>query len=252
MNKIMQAIAKYFFFAFVAGLLVWAGNMTIHAVKTALPSDPIAPFMALALFDAGALAWLGAFLYAAKGTHQRATALLLTCFDVAGVIYMTGGGLNIVDTRLIGIGLLVATLANYGALYFYHANSPEAHRAILAQNLEDELNEEAMHQAKIAMQSEARKLGAILAKRATAEIKYRMRLPMSVRERREWEGNGDVIDAQAEDLPALPSPAPHPFWAGLLGFFGLGQNQPQDTEVMDRSSISNSITGNTDESTNQE
>jgi len=92
-NKILQAIAKYFFFAFIAGLLAWAGNMTVHAIKTALPGDPIAPIVGLAIFDAGALAWLGAYLYAAKGTHQRASALLLTIVDIAGTIFMAAGGL---------------------------------------------------------------------------------------------------------------------------------------------------------------
>ncbi|MBN1451132.1 MAG: hypothetical protein JW963_08975 [Anaerolineales bacterium] len=225
MEKIWKAVSKYFFFAFIAALLLWAANMTVHAVATALPGDKLSPILALALFDGGALAWLGAFLFVARGTHQRATALIMTIVDVIGVIFMTAGGLTVVSPALVRIGMVVATAASYGALYFFHASSPEAQKAMAAQSLEDELQEEALRQATAHIKQEARRLGAVLARRVSGEIKYNLHLPMSKKELKEWQ-EGEYVDVPAEEIPALPDPDASrrlSFWDGVLNFFGLRQ-----------------------------
>ena len=53
MNEVWKTTGKVLFFAFVAMLLAWAANLTIAAVQVALPGDPVAPYLALALFEKG-------------------------------------------------------------------------------------------------------------------------------------------------------------------------------------------------------
>lgn len=78
-----------------------------------------------------------------------------------------------------------------------------------------------MQQARARIEREAQTLGAIMARRATARIKYRLSLPMSEAEAAEWQGQ--TIEATAEDLPALPQPVGLSFWEYLKSFFGRGR-----------------------------
>jgi hypothetical protein len=243
MEKIWKAISKYFFYAFVVGLLGWAANMTLTAVRTALPDDRIAPFLALALFDGGALAWLGAFLFAARGTHQRAVSVMMTVFDVVGVVFMTAGGLTVVSPALVRVGMVVATAASYGALYFFHASSPEAQKQIAAQSLEDELQEEALRQATAHIKQEARKLGAVLSRRISGDIKYSLHLPMNKKELKEWQ-DSEYAEGELVEPVALPDPDAKPslgvlFTGWLRSFFEQGARA--NSEYM---STSPSISGN--------
>jgi hypothetical protein len=183
----------------------------------------ITPYFALALFDGGALAWLSAFIYKAKGMQQRTTALLMTCLDLAGVLLMVAGriftgGQELTDIpaglgQAVIYGLIGATLLNLAAVYYYHLNEPDTVEAIEAQSLEDELTEEALRQARAQIKREAQALGFTLAARVTANIKYRMRLPMTPAERRQWDAK--VIEGKVKDEPAeapqyLPAPGQTP------------------------------------------
>jgi hypothetical protein len=193
------------------------------------PNDPVLKFMAIALFDGGVIGWLLAYTTKAKGTPQRGVSLLLTVLDFIGVAAMAIAGIFMGGQTLanipawVGMTVVIVTIAatvlNAGGYYYYHANAPEVIEAIQMQELEDGLNEEALDQARYETERKAREMGAILANRVTARMKYRLRLPMTEREIAEWEN--ETIDAEAYDPPALTSrPMDEPgFWDYLKSFF---------------------------------
>ena len=223
MKKISEYIGKGLTGLFVLGLLVWAANLTILAVRAAMPEQPLTPYLALVLFDGGALAWMQIFLKQSKGTPQRAAAILMTVLDLAGVIAMSAGGLHLIASNAISKILLWATLTNVSAWYWYKLSSPDNIEAIHAQSLEDELTEEALRQAQLNVKAQAVQLGAILASRVTSNIKYRLRLPMSASEQAQF--NGETVEGVVTETPAaqLPAPAPHfSFMDTFRAFFGLG------------------------------
>lgn len=236
MKEIWKSAGKVMFGIFVLALLVWAGNLTIHAVRAAIPNDPFAPFLALALFDFGAIAWLHTFMYGARGTGQRTTAMLLTVFDLAGVVIMSAGGLNVLTPSTVTIVLVIATGLNYGAWYAFKLSDQEVQEAIQEQNLEDaqftetlarkkELFHTAMKQTKAMLDRDGYKLASVISTRNYISIKNQLNLTLTAAERKAWEM--DAIDAEAIDIapPALTTGANTPglgemFGAWLKSFFG--------------------------------
>lgn len=228
---------------------VW---MTWLVMGRVLPGNETARWMALAFFDGGALGWAGVYVYKARGTPQRAVSLWLLVWDLLGVVAMViaeiliGGQALVAIPAWIGkfiINTVIATFAlNLVAWYFYHTNAPETREAITAQDLEDELTEQAERQARAQIERESQQLGMLLAGRVTSRIKYRMRLPMSETEAEQW--RGEIVDAETMPSPAqLPAPPAEgvPAWLmSVLRFFGRGQSQPIASEPITTSPTSDS------------
>lgn len=192
MKKIFSVIAKGLFIVFIVAVFLWTASLTLAEVRAILPNDPITPYFALALFDGGAIAWLGAWLYHARGIFQRAISLSLMVIDLLGVILLSagrllGGGQTLTEApENLGVtvvyGVVIATLINLAAIYAFHTTDPDTIEEIETSILEDTLRDEALSQAKASIESEAQQLGAILAARATGRLKYRLRLPMGQHE----------------------------------------------------------------------
>lgn len=236
MKEIWKSAGKVLFSVFVFALLAWAAKLTVEAVRQAT-GDIFSAILALALFDVGALTWLHTFMYIARGTGQRTTAFLMTIFDLAGVVFMTAGGLGVVSPSAVTIGLVVATAFNYSAWYIFKVADVEVQEAIQEQNLEDaqfaetmerkkELFHTAMKQTKAMLDRDGYKLAAVISKRNYISIKNQLNLELTAAERKAWEK--DAIDAEAIEIEpdALPAPAnPTPglgemFGAWLKSFFG--------------------------------
>jgi len=233
----------------LAGLLaliaVYMGaTMTYDVMGDVIPGNETTRLLALAFFDGGAITWAGIYVYLARGSKQRAVSFWMMCFDLLGVIAMVigaiyTGGQNLVNpppwlAKFIIDSVMVVMSSNLVALYYYHISRPEIQETIEASNLEDALANEAMQQARVNIQREARALGSILARRATGRLKYRLALPMSEAERAEFDG--DAIDATAEDLPALPNPPRLTFWEYLKSFFGFGRSMRSPVTPLSQSS----------------
>ncbi|HEY9760011.1 MAG TPA: hypothetical protein V6C97_32935 [Oculatellaceae cyanobacterium] len=227
-KNIQKWITEFLFVVFSVALIGWTASLTLGVMEIVLPNSPYVKYFALALYDGGALTWLFVYIYKAKGTPQRAIAMIMTFLDFLGVVLMVIGALYLGGQTLTEIptwmgkglvnGTIAATVFNLGMVYLYHANAPDTREAIQNQDLEDELTEEALLQARASVEREARVLGAVLARRATARLKYRLALPMTEAEAAEW--NGETVDATAEDVPALSYSQRHPFWSALQSFFG--------------------------------
>lgn len=225
---------------FFVTLILWTTSLTMGIMNIVMPGNAAAKYFAIALFDGGALVWLGVYIYKAKGTPQRGIALLMFVMDLLGVVLMAVGGVYMGGQKLTDIpswlgatlinGVIFATLANVSAWYYYEISNPDTREAMQAQSLEDTLTEEAMSQARANIQREARSLGTIMARRATARIKYRLSLPMTENESSEWEGEtveGEEVQQQAQ----LPAPTEVPAWVvSLFRFFGKGSLSPKQSE----------------------
>lgn len=235
MSEIWKSTGKILFFVFVVMLLGWAANLTITAVQTALPGDRIAPYLALALFDVGAFAWLNTFMNIARGNGQRTTAFIMTIVDLAGVVFMAAGGLGALSPSTITLGLVVATGLNYAAWYVFKLVDVDVQEAMQEQALEDEqftetlqrkkeLFHTAMKQTKAMLDRDGYKLAAVISRRNYIAIKNQLNLELTAAEARAWEK--DAIEADIEEIEptALPAPATpglgEMFGAWLKSFFG--------------------------------
>jgi len=204
MKKVFETIGKLVFYVFVVVVFLWTASLTLAEVREILPGDPLTPFFALALFDGGAVAWLLAWMSHARGLAQRSIALVMLVIDLLGVVLLSaarlfGGGQTLTDApEMIGAvviwGIIGATLLNVAAVFAFHIVDPDTMAAIETGVMVDTLRDEALAQAKSNMAAESQTLGAIMAARATAQIKYDLRLPMAANEAQH------IIDAQAVNV----------------------------------------------------
>jgi hypothetical protein len=218
MKQLSGTIGKILFWVFAVAIFFWTASLSLAALRTILPGDPIKPYIGLVLTDIGALTWLLVFIGQAQGLPQRAVSLIMFIVDLAGVVLLAAYELLTGGQRLAAVpaemgtaviwGVVALTLVNLSAAYFYHLAEPATWKQIEFGVLTDRLQGEAMQQATRSVEAEAQKLGAILAARATAELKYNLRLPMSDFETAEHTKNlpaPKVIDAQATDPQKSPS-----------------------------------------------
>lgn len=234
MKKWMAAAVALLFGVSIIGYTI---KLTFDTMKILFPNDPILQYVAIALYDGGVIHWLTTYIARAKGTPQRGISLLMTVLDFLGVVAMVIAGIYLSGQTLASIPpwvggavvvvTIIASALNAGAIYFFHANDPKTIEEIQAQELEDNLNEEALDQARYQVERKAQELGAIMANRVTARLKYRLRLPMTEREYSEWQG--ETIDAEAYDPASLPPPPvqDETFWSALKSFFGGRQSRRQ-------------------------
>lgn len=211
MKKLSATIGKIVFYLFVLAVAAWTASLTLGEMKAILPNDPITPYFALALFDGGALAWLMAWTGHARGLMQRAISAIMLVVCLAGVVLLSAGrlldgGQTMVTasqslSAAVIYGVIGATLANLVAIYAFHISDPETMEAMEAGLLSDTLRDEAMKQATANIEAQAQQLGAILAARATGQLKYNLRLPMGNDEAAQA---NNFVDATARDIPAQP------------------------------------------------
>lgn len=205
MKQLAKAIGGILFYIFILAVAGWTASLTLAEVKVILPGDPITPFFALALFDGGAVTWLLVFIGHAKGLTQRAISLLMLVLDLAGVVILSAGRLMMGGQALADIpkemganmvyALIGATLINLIAIYAFHIADPETMQQIELQTLDDSIQAEALAQARANIEAEVQALGAVIAARSTARLKYALRLPMNNTETGELM-TGDIIQAQ--------------------------------------------------------
>lgn len=211
MNKdVMATVTKVLFYLLAAGLLVWTSSMTLAFVGNALPHLTIARFFALIVFDVGAVAWLLIYLYSAEGTPQRATALILSIFDLLGVGLMVfaelfTGGQTITDipadlgaVALWSIGIW--TLANLLGVFAFHLGDQETMHRIAQRGASDKIKAKALKLLEARTDEISDQVAAELARRMVGETL----LSLDAGSMR------DVIPAIARDVTPASVPAGAP------------------------------------------
>lgn len=240
-NRILRHILEVILYpALFIGALLVSASMTFDVIGMILPGHTYMQALAIGFFDGGALVWWLMYIIHARGTPQRAASLVIFGIDLLGAVTMILGDLYLGGQQLVTppawLGKLLingTTLVMAGNLiagYYYHANSPEGIDDAQNQDLEDDIAEAARAQARANVEREAPRLGAVMATRATARLKARLALPMTEAELAAW--NGEVIEGQVSEAPALPAPNRLTFWEAVKSFFGRGRFMPsQDTHL---------------------
>lgn len=195
MKQLFKTIGAIAFYIFVLGVLGWTASLTLAEVKEILPGDPVTHYFALFLFDGGAMVWFLVFIGQARGMMQRAVSLLMLVLDLAGVVILSAGriltgGQELTEVSadlgaLLVYTLIAATIINLIAAYVFHVSHPETLQQIELQTLDDMIQAEALDQARANIENEVQTLAGVLAARATARLKYQLRLPMNDQEARE-------------------------------------------------------------------
>jgi hypothetical protein len=243
-NKIVSS--QWIKSAFLLGVAGMLGYTTWTAVHKAT-GDPILSWLSLFLFDIGAFCSYRMYVGDAEGAPQRTVAKWLMWLDAGLAAAMAGGALELLPAVSIRYIVWISAGVNLFALYSYETHTPALLLQFQAQDEQDlqaqaaqrnrrELFNHSMRQADANIRRQAPAMGALMALRAQAELKYQMNLPMTQDELAAW--NEDVIDAEALPRPAeLPAPARGglSFWDFLSRTFGRarhterpGTPSPQD------------------------
>lgn len=223
MKALAKTIGGILFAVFCLVVFFWTASLSLAELRIILPGDPIMPYVGLVLTDFGALTWLLVFIGRAKGLMQRSIAIIMLVIDLTGVILLSAGRLLTAGQTLAEVpkelgptliwGIIGLTLINLIAAYVFHISEPDVMKEINFGVLTDRLHKEALDQAERNIEAEAQALGAVLAARATADLKYSLRLPYNdIEAARRLEDSqmnkpaaGQVIDAKATDPGKSPS-----------------------------------------------
>jgi hypothetical protein len=189
MKHVLGYAARIIFYVFCVVVLGWTATLTVSFVSRVLPESQVEPYLALAVFDGGAIAWLLVFLAYAKGLGQRAISILMLVLDLCGVALMTiaelflGGqtfteapaGLGTIAVWCIGIW----TFINLASAYAFHILDPESHQQITIGVAQDKVRESGLRQ----LEQNLEVLGAELAAELGESMKAKALRDMGLRDR---------------------------------------------------------------------
>jgi hypothetical protein len=225
MNKVSSNWIKTIF---LYGVIGFMGYMTYTAVMMALGNRVVA-LLSIFLFDGGAYSGYQMYVGNAEGAHQRHAARVILWIDFLLAGFMVAGGLTLLPSHTILYVMLTSAVFNGGVLYYYETHKPETMAQMQEQDEQDlmaeaaaksrkKLHKEAMRQANVNISKQAIRLGNLMSLRATAQLKYDMRLPMTEQELKAF--REDAIDAEVAELPAPDGmPQQFGFWEYLKTFF---------------------------------
>lgn len=154
-----KTIAKIIFYLVAVTLLVWTATLTVSFLQSVLPNAFWAvPYLGLVIFDGGMIAWMIVFLSHAQGAIQRATALILTVFNLIGV------GLMVVAEILLdgqtwttppeSLGTIAVwavgiwTIVNVAGVVLFHLGDNDARREMAMQSEKDAVFDAALDDLK--------------------------------------------------------------------------------------------------------
>jgi hypothetical protein len=231
MKALAGTIGKILFWVFAVLIFFWTASLSLASLREILPGDPIKPYIGLILTDIGALCWLLVFIGQAKGLGQRGVSIIMFVIDLAGVMLLSAYHLLNSGQTLAEIpaelgtaviwGVIGLTLVNLLAAYVYHLMEPETWKSIEFGVLTDRIQGEALKQAQRNIEAEAYKLGAIISARATADLKYQLRLPLNDNETTVLSQDAQnnrvpasqmMLDAPVRTTASEPAPASWMFW----------------------------------------
>ena len=148
-----KTIARGVFYALALGVWVWMMTNTLGIAQMVFPPGgndflgDMLPYMALVMFDVGAVAWLLVFLRHAEGIVQRSIAVIVSFISLLGAIflsvahlYLGGQALTSIPAEM-GTWVLWAiggmTLVHGTAIWASHIADPEEMRKIKTQSIMD-------------------------------------------------------------------------------------------------------------------
>lgn len=191
MKQIFTTIAAILggvFALLIFGLML---SLTFSVMGRLFPQSWQHQIWGLVLFDVAALVWFITFIFRSQGSGQRAVSLLLFVASLIGTLAMISAevllaGQNFVTVspavgRSVVYVFIAATAAHLIGLYTHHALTPSVLQAIKAQDLKDDLQEQAMTDAQGRFTARKAELGALLADGIERDLLADMSLPIPAR-----------------------------------------------------------------------
>lgn len=146
-----RTIARGAFYGLALGVWLWMMLNTLSITRMVFPSQDflgaLLPYMALVMFDVGAVAWLFVFLRYSEGVVQRSIAMVVSFISLVGGVFLSVAHLYLGGQTLVqipsemGSWVLWAiggmTLIHGVAIWASHLASPEEMRLIKIQSLLD-------------------------------------------------------------------------------------------------------------------
>ena len=178
-------LARIVFYLVVVVLFTWTASLTVSFIQNALPDAFwLVPFLGLVVFDGGLLAWMIVFLSYAEGGIQRATALILTIFNLIGVglmvvseILLDGQQLTAAPEALGTIAIWsigIWTIANVAGVVMFHLGDNEARKEMAIQAEKDAVFEGALKELQKmragAQAGLARELSSVMFSKMVADL----------------------------------------------------------------------------------
>ncbi len=112
MKNLLKTIGSGAKFVFSAIVFAFVLSLSYSFAQTIYPDNPANQLMVMALYDVAALIWFAVFMYAAKGTAQRALSISMFIISLAGVLLLVAAETISAETASIG-GLDIQTLQGY-------------------------------------------------------------------------------------------------------------------------------------------
>lgn len=154
-----KTIARGVFYALALGVWIWMMTNTLGITQMIFPADgeflgAMLPYMALVMFDVGAVAWLLVFLRHSEGVAQRSIAVIVSFISLLGAIFLSIAHLYLGGQTLasipseMGTWVLWAiggmTLVHGIAIWASHIVNPDEMREIKTQSMLDNAKELAL------------------------------------------------------------------------------------------------------------
>lgn len=202
MKEVYRSLFAIGIAAFFLVMFVLVASFTKAFATNLYPDNIIAQYGSIFLADAGALIWLGTFVYWSKTKMQRVTAFVMFLFDlmIAGIMIAvnTLTSLDVTEeiTRIATFSLALSGILNLAALYWYHMHSEDVQKEIEIGDIEAEFSDEAITALRAKKKQIAAQAADILGDRLLDDTLERFHLSRSL-----VSGNpaDQVIDGKLED-----------------------------------------------------
>lgn len=185
MRAVMSKVIQILFGLFGLAVFCLMISFSFSALGRVYPGNFLNQVMGLALFDIGAIVWLGSFVWYSRG-WQRAVSLVLFVLDFLGslglvaVEVLLGGQKYVTVAPWVSESLIYvfigAVVANLAGTYMHHIMDPAVLAEIENQSMADDIEEEARRQAIVANKADMPSLGAQLAVRLRNDVRQRLKL----------------------------------------------------------------------------
>lgn len=208
MKKALGFATNILFFVLIIVLIALMVSYTLSFVSTLFPNDYVKQWGTLAIFDIGAVIWFMVFLFKAKGSGQRGTALLGLVVDFVGSLiivaaevftaaeaYLTDPG-QAAWLRETATYVLVIWLGiNIALTYIYHITDPKQQEEMRARNIQDEITSKALDMA----EAKVNQISASLADELSETMKMSVLASLNITNPALLPKN-KAIDAQPADV----------------------------------------------------
>lgn len=147
-----------FFYAIVAGLLIWTASLDYRLIARLIPNQRMLPAFGLVLFDGGLMGWLFTYIYRSRSSLQRLLSAVMTVISLVGIGLFTAVSLifeaeqviTFIDTEnlpnIVVIAIGIQTFLFVASTVLFHLADPEIMEKNAIQSIQTDIVGEALDQ----------------------------------------------------------------------------------------------------------